>query len=100
MIEAVMPEELAHMRPVLLLAVGVVVLAIGPAARPRQLEGTVGEMSVQRPVEKLPAVVGVEVLHRIRHSLLELPQLRQHGIGTFVPNRTVFGPATKEFGKR
>jgi hypothetical protein len=58
--EAFVPEELPHMRPVLLFAVRVVVLAIGPAARPGQLYRSAGQVAVQRPVEEFPAVVGVE----------------------------------------
>ncbi len=58
MAEAIVPEELPHRRPVLLRAVGVVVLAIGPAARPGPLRRPPDSMSGQRPVEKLPAVVG------------------------------------------
>ena len=46
-----MPEELPHLRPVLLLTMRVVVLAEGPAARPGQLSAAgPGRMPVsQRP---------------------------------------------------
>ena len=78
MFKAVVAEELAHVRPVFLFAVGVVVLAESPAAGPRQLHRPSGQMPVQRPVQELPAVVGVEILHRIRHHRFELAQLLPH----------------------
>lgn len=62
--ELLMPEELPHMRPVLLLTVRVVVLPIRPAARPRRRGRPPPQVPVQRPVPELPAVVGVEVRHR------------------------------------
>ena len=76
--EAIMAEELPHMRPVLLLAMRVVVLAVGPAARPGQLDPPPVEVPVQRPVEELGAVVGVEVFHRVGHDRFEFPQLYRH----------------------
>lgn len=35
-------------------------------------------MPVQRPIEELAAVVGVEVLYHILHGLFECPQLNKH----------------------
>jgi hypothetical protein len=40
MAEALVSEELAHMGPVFLFAVGVVVFAVGPTAGPGQLYGS------------------------------------------------------------
>ena len=48
--QTLLPEELPHMRPVLLFAVRVVVLAIRAAAGPRQLHRPPGQMFVKRPV--------------------------------------------------
>lgn len=59
--EAVMAKELAHMRPVLLFDVGVVIFAIGAAAgKGHRPPLPPGEMLKERPVEELAAVVGME----------------------------------------
>ncbi len=93
-------EELPHMRPVFLLTMPVVVLPVGSAARPRHRRGSPGQMPVQRPVQELAAVVGVEVRHLVRHLLFPFPQLHQHGVSALVPNRAVLGPAAEKLGKR
>ena len=98
--EAVVPEELPHRRPVLLLAVRVVVLPISPAARPGQLHRPPRQMPVQRPVEELAAVVGVEVFHRIGHDRFQCLQLHQHGVGALVPDGAVLRPPAEQLGKR
>ena len=55
---------------------------------------------MQRPVQKLTAVVGVEVLHLERHSGFEFLQLGEHGMAAFVPYGPVFRPTAEKLGKR
>src|SRR6185437_5151982 len=100
MLKAVVAEELAHVRPVLLLAMSIVILAISPAAGPRQLHRPSVQMPVQRPVEELPAVVGVEVFHDKGHASFQLSQLDQHRIGALVPDGPVLRPTTEKLSKR
>lgn len=99
MFEAFVPKELAHMRPVLLLTVRVVVLAIGSAARPGQLHWPARQVFVQGPVEELTPIVGVEVLHRERHFGFELLQLFLDGLATLVPDGAVLRPTTEKLSK-
>src|SRR4029077_6462745 len=100
MCKTVMPEELPHVCPVLLLAVSVIIFSVSPAARPGQLHRPSRQMPVQRPVKKLSAIVGMEVFHNIRHGCFQSPQLDQHRFAALVPNGTVLGPTTKKLGKR
>ena len=93
--ETVMPEELPHVGPVLLLTMSVVVLPVSPTARPGQLHRPSRQMPVQRPVKKLSAIVGMEVFQDLRHGGFQSPQLDQHRLATLVPNGTVLGAATK-----
>ena len=101
MFEAIVTEDLAHMGPVLLLDVGVVILAIGPAAGKGYLAPwPAGEVLIKRPVEELAAVVGVEAFQSKRCLVLDVPQVVQDGAGAFVPNRAQLGPAAVKVGKR
>ena len=88
------------MRPVLLFAVGVVVLAVGAAARPRHLQGPTGQILVERPVEELAAVVAVEARHGKRHLLFQLLHLGEDGMAALVPDGAVLGPAAEKLCKR
>jgi len=62
MLESLVPKELPYVSPVLLLAMRVVVLAVGAAARPGQVSRPPCQMPVQCPVEELPAVIGMKGL--------------------------------------
>lgn len=42
----------------------------------------------------------MEVCHRIRDGLFQCLQLHEHGVGAFVPDGAVLGPAAEELGKR
>src|SRR5579862_8119381 len=97
--EAIVPKELPHVRPVLLLTVGVVVLSVSPTARPAQLGRPPRQVPVQRPVEELPAVVRVEVFQDIRHGGFQFPQLDEHRFATLVPDGPVLGPPTEKLRK-
>src|SRR6185437_13653551 len=100
MSKAVVPEELAHMRPVLLFAMSIVVLAISPAAGPGQLDCPPVQMPMQRPVKKLSAIVSMEVLHDKGHGGFQFAQLDQHRLATLVPDSPVLRPTTEKLGKR
>ena len=100
MLEPLVPEELAHMGPVLLFAVGVVVLAIGPAAGEGHFHFPSGQVLIQRPVEELRPIVGVEVLHLKRSLFFKLLELAEDGVAALVPNGAVLRPAAEELGKR
>src|SRR5262249_760913 len=99
MCEPLVPEELAHMGPVLLFTVGIVVLAISTTARPGQLRRSSGQMPIQRPIEELPTIISMEVFHDIRHHLFQLPQLHQHRFATLVPNGPILSPTTEKLSK-
>jgi hypothetical protein len=55
---------------------------------------------IQRPVEELRAIIGVEVLHLKRSLCFELLELAQNGMAALVPNGAVFRPAAEELGER
>ena len=96
MLQPVVAEELAHMGPVLLLDVGVVVFAVGPAAG--EGDAALVEMAVQRPVEELAAVVGVKTLHREGQDIFRVGKLGQNPGCALVPDRAVFRPAAGRIG--
>jgi len=98
MFESVVAEELAHMGPVLLLDVGVVVFAVSATAGKRNAARM--EMAVQRPVEELAAVVAVEALHGEGQRLFHVLVLGQNPGRALVSGRTVFRPAAGRIGHR
>ena len=97
--ETVVAQAWPPGRPVLRFAGRVVVRAIGPAACPGQLHRPPRPVPVPRPVEKLPAVVGVDVRHHIRPDGFPLPQRREHGLRALVPDGAVLGPTAEPFGE-
>ena len=76
-------HQLAHMRPVLLLDVGIVVFLIGPSAG--KLDITPGAPAGHLPIEKLRAVVGIDAQEAKGHGLGDLLQGRRHSRPGHVP---------------
>ncbi len=91
MLQPVVAEELAHMGPVLLLDMGVVVFAIGPAAGEGHAPRV--QVAMQGPVEELAAVVAVEAFHREGQRPFRVGELGQNPGCALVPDRAVFRPA-------
>src|SRR5205814_6090011 len=92
--EAIVTEELAHVRPVLLLDVGVVVLAVGAAAS----EGHAAplpahQILVEWPVQELTAIVGVEAFQSEGSFGFNVFKVIKDGLTTLVPDGAQFGPA-------
>lgn len=100
MLEPFVPEELADVRPVLLFAMGVVVLAIGAAAGEGHLHLPSGHVLIERPVQKLRPVVGVAVLHLERNGVFKLLELAEDGMAALVPDGTVLRPPAEQLGER
>ena len=95
-----MPEKLPHMRPVLLLAVRVVVLAVRPAAGEGHFHFPPRQLLIQRPVEELRPVVGVEVFQLKRCLGFQFLQLAENGVAVFVPYGAVLRPPAEQLGER
>ena len=81
---------LAHVRPVLLLDVRVVVFLVGPPARELNLAGFA--VRVQMGVDEFGAVVGVNAAQRERQLLAELLERFLHAHLAFPHDRAGFHP--------
>ena len=99
-LQPLVAQQLAHVRPVLLLAMGVVVFAVGAAAGEGHLRASPGEVFVQGPVEELAAVVAVEADHAEGHGSFECPDLGEDSVAGLVPEGAVLGPPAAELCKR
>jgi hypothetical protein len=97
--ETLAAQPLAHVSPVLLLAVSIVALAVGAAARPRYFERAARQVFVEGPVEELTAVVTVEAPQGKGNHALQLPDWIPDGMAGFVPYGAVLRPPAEEVGK-
>src|SRR5690606_2196748 len=98
-LETLVSKELPHMRPVLLLHVGVVVFAIGPAAAHRNGRVMFAAKRDELFVEVFGAVVEVESGQVEGNRGFDIAGLRHEGRGAAPPDRAVFRPARTGTGE-
>ena len=89
---ALVAELLAHVRPVALLDVGVVVLLVGPRAREEDGLGPLPRPRHDVVVDELPAVVAVHAQQREWQARFHVLQLRQSAMLAAVFQRTLLCP--------
>ena len=77
-IVALPTQQLAHVRPVLLLDVGVVVFLVGPPAG--ELDWPLGAPADQMPVDELRAIVGIDAQQAKGQGLSNLLQRLHHPV--------------------
>ena len=92
LIEPLVADPLAHMSPVFLFDVGVVVFAVGAAAGEVYGVGAVYEVAQQVVVEELGAVVGIETKQGEWQGLFDIFDLFQDVTFSFTPDGPLFGP--------
>ena len=92
-IESFIAEPLAHMGPVFLFDVGVIVLVIGSASG--ELDGTfsLGKVSHEVVIEKLRSVIAVKPEQTEGQRLLDMVDLFEHTGLSLSPDRSLFAPA-------
>lgn len=92
--KAIVTEELAHVGPVLLFDVGVVVLAVGPtASEGHRSPLPTRQVAVAWPVEELAAVVSVKAFQGEGDFGFDVLEVVANGLAALVPDRPQFGPA-------
>ncbi len=98
-VEALRAEPLAHVCPVLLFDMGVVILVIGPRAR--DLHGALAVLEVvdQMPVQELAAIITIEAPQQEGQSRLDGDELSQDVGLAFAPDRALLRPAGGEIGR-
>ena len=99
MFKTIVTEELSDMRPVLLLDVSVIILAIGPTASEGHPRLAAREVLIELPVEELTAVVGVEAFEGKGSLALDVLEMIADGLAAFVPEGAQLSPAAEKIGK-
>jgi len=96
--QAVIAEQLADTRPILLLDMRVVVRVVG--ARACELDGLLValEIAQQMPGQEFRAVIAIEPLDLERQCFLNGFDLRHHAICALVPGSPAFRPAGADIG--
>jgi len=94
---AIPAHQLANMRPVLLLDVGVVVLLVGAAVA--ELHLVVSAPTADVPVDKFRAIVGIDPPQREGQRRLDLLQSVQHRLAALAQYGSRLGPARVHIGQ-
>ncbi len=97
-IEAVIAEELAHVRPVFLFDVSAIVFTVGAGAGELSWGRPVDQISMQVVIQEFGTIIAIEAEQGERQLCFNILDLCHYTERTFIPGGTVLGPARQDIG--
>lgn len=98
LVEAVIAEELAHVRPVFLFDVSAIVFVVGTGTGELSGGRPVGQIPVQMVIQEFGTIIAIKAEHGKRQPGFNILDLRRHAECTFIPGGAILGPAGQDIG--
>lgn len=98
LVEAVIAEELANVRPVFLFDVSAIVFVVGTGTGELSRGRPVGQIPVQMVIKEFGTIIAIKAEHGKRQHGFNILDLRRHAERAFIPGGTILGPAGQDIG--